>query len=156
MEYLWLKTAHHIAVALFLGNMITGLFWKRHADRSGEPALMAHALRGITRSDYWFTLPSAAAILVTGFAAAGVVGIRVFSTGWIWKSALLLALSGVIYGVFVAPLQRRLERLAQAGVSSGPLDWKAYRRASLWWEIWGAVAVLAPLVAVHLMVTKRS
>ncbi len=155
MEYLWLKSAHILAVVLFLGNTITGLFWKRHADRSKEAALMVHALRGITRSDYWITLPSAAAILVTGFGLTGVGRIGVLTTGWVWKSGLLLAASGVIYGLFVAPLQKRLEKLAAAGLQSGQVDWPVYRRTSRWWEFWGAVAVVAPLVALHLMVTKR-
>ena len=81
MEYLWLKTGHLVAVVLFLGTTMTGLFWKRHADRSREPSLMAHVLRGITRTDYWITLPSAAAILATGLGLTGVGGIGILTTG---------------------------------------------------------------------------
>ena len=36
MQYLLLKALHVLSVVLFLGNIITGVFWKMHADRSGD------------------------------------------------------------------------------------------------------------------------
>lgn len=35
--YAALKALHILAVALFLGNIVTGLFWKVHGDRTGDP-----------------------------------------------------------------------------------------------------------------------
>ena len=29
--YLWLKLIHVIAVVMFLGNVVTGVFWHKHA-----------------------------------------------------------------------------------------------------------------------------
>lgn len=56
----------------------------------------------------------------------------------------------------VAPLQRQLAQLARSGVESGALDWNAYHAVSRQWEIWGAVALLAPALALALMVLKPS
>ena len=35
MQYLVLKSLHVLSVVLFLGNIITGVFWKFHGDRVG-------------------------------------------------------------------------------------------------------------------------
>ncbi len=152
-----MKTLHVFAVVLFLGNIITGLFWKAHADRTGDPSLMTHALHGIIRSDRWFTLPAAAVILVTGFAAAGVSKLSVFDEEWIWWSLVLFGLSGLAFAVKVAPLQTRMYRLALAGASdTNDFDLKSYKRLSLQWEIWGVFAILTPLAALVLMIAKPS
>ena len=40
--YLILKRPVHVlSVVLFLGDIITGLFWKAHADGSGDPKVQA-------------------------------------------------------------------------------------------------------------------
>jgi uncharacterized membrane protein len=31
--YLWLKLIHILAVVMFIGNIVTGVFWHRHARR---------------------------------------------------------------------------------------------------------------------------
>ena len=52
-----LKSLHIVSVVLFLGNIITGVFWKLHADRTGDLRARAQALDGIIASDRWFTVP---------------------------------------------------------------------------------------------------
>lgn len=151
--YLWFKVLHLLAVVLFLGNITTGLFWKIHGDRSGDARIMAHTLEGIIRSDRWFTIPGVIAILVGGFGAAGIGGLPLFGTGWILWSLVLFSVSGIAFGFRVAPLQRRLLAAARAGSESAP-DRRTYRALSRSWEIWGGVALLAPLLALVLMVLK--
>ena len=34
MLYLIFKTLHVLSGVVFLGNILTGVFWKRHADRT--------------------------------------------------------------------------------------------------------------------------
>ena len=155
MLYLILKSLHIVSVVLFLGNIITGLFWKRHADRTGDPRLMAHGLEGVIRSDRWFTMPGVVAIIVTGVGLAQIAGYPIFGTGWIWKSLILFSISGALFSIWVAPLQAKLRKLAQAGVESGSLDLERYRKLSLQWEITGLLATLTPLGALFLMVAKR-
>lgn len=154
MLYIILKSLHILAVVLFLGNIVTGLFWKHHADRTGDPKLMAHALDGIIRSDRWFTLPGVFAIIATGVALAMVAGHRILGTDWIWMSIVLFSISGAIFGIWVAPLQKRMRAMAAASIVGGSLDMAAYRRLSLTWEIAGVIAILAPVGALVLMVAK--
>ncbi len=57
MSYIAFKFLHLAAVILFLGNIVTGLFWRAHGDRSADPRIIGHTLEGIIRSDRWFTVP---------------------------------------------------------------------------------------------------
>jgi len=63
VTYLLLKLIHIIAAILFLGNIITGLFWKFHADGTRDPKVIAHAFEGIIRAGRWFTIPGVIAIV---------------------------------------------------------------------------------------------
>jgi len=154
--YLLLKTVHVLSVVLFLGNIVTGLFWKAHADRIGDPRLQAHALDGIIRSDSWFTIPSVLLIIATGIALASSAGLSLLRTDWISVSILLFALSGILFGVHLAPAQKRLLAMArEAEAQPGP-EWPsaAYRRLSFRWEMVGLAAIALPLAALALMVFK--
>jgi len=152
--YLAMKTLHVLAVVLFLGNIITGLFWKAHGDRTADPRIITHTLEGIIRSDRWFTIPGVVLIIGFGVAAAIIGRLPILGTGWIWQSIALFAVSGLAFMLQVAPLQRRLQKLASVGVGGGAWDQAAYRRLSRRWEFWGVVAILTPLAALVLMVYK--
>ena len=152
--YLALKALHIIAVILFLGNTITGAFWKSFGDKTGDPRIMAHTLDGIMRSDRLFTVPGVIMILLFGFGAAGVARYRILSTGWIWMSLILFGISGAAYMRGVVPVQVKLRNLARAGATSGSFDRAEYDRLSKRWEFWGTVAIVTPLAALVLMVTK--
>jgi uncharacterized membrane protein len=148
--YLLLKLVHVIAVVAFLGNISTGLFWKAIADRTGRPEIAAHTLRGIILSDRLITIPSIVVILIGGFGAASLGGWKILGTGWILWSLVLFIIAGVAFGP-VSRAQRELAELASAGTS---LTSEAYRKLSRRWEIWGTVALVTPLLALVLMVTK--
>lgn len=152
--YLALKTLHILAVVLFLGNIITGLFWKAHADRTADPRIIAHTLAGIIRSDRWFTLPGVLLIVVFGIAAAMAGHLPILGTRWIRWSIVLFGASGVAFVFQVAPLQHRLLALATAGLSGQGWEEATYRRLSRRWEFWGILAILTPLAALVLMVHK--
>ena len=154
MLYLGLKLLHVIAVILFLGNITTGLFWKFHADQTRDPRLIETVLRGITRSDRWFTIPGVIAITLFGFVAAIVGHYPILRTGWIFWSIVLFTISGWAFMSQVTRLQGAMTRLAHAGVAGGKFDWDTYHALSRRWEFWGAVALLAPALAVVLMVLK--
>ena len=74
--YLILKSLHVLAVALFLGNIITGVFWRFHAERSRDPKYIGLTFEGISRSDRFFTIPGVLLIIVTGVWAAIEGGLR--------------------------------------------------------------------------------
>jgi uncharacterized membrane protein len=152
--YLWLKLVHVLAMVMFVGNIVTGVFWHKHALRTGDARLVAHAMDGVLRSDRLFTMPGVLLLVASGVLAAVAGGLHMLRTGWILWSIVLFAVSGIVFGMRLTPLQRRMRDLAQAGATSGTFDRAAYERLSRQWDFWGAVATLAPLVAVALMVLK--
>jgi uncharacterized membrane protein len=152
MLYLLLKALHVVSVVLFLGNIITGVFWKAHADRTDDLRARAQALDGIIKSDRIFTTPNVFIIILTGVATAYTVGIPILSTPWILWSIILFGISGGAFA-FVAPLQKKMLANVQAGMS-GQWDRAAYDQLSSRWKVWGTVATGAPLIAVFLMVMK--
>jgi uncharacterized membrane protein len=153
MLYLALKSLHILSVVLFLGNIITGVFWKVHADLTGDVRARAQALDGLIRSDRWFTVPGVLLIIATGVALAGLGGYPLLRTFWIVWSLVLFGISGAAFSVFVAPLQKKLLANTRAGISG---DWNRaqYDALSRSWAAWGAVATGAPLIALFLMVMK--
>jgi len=152
--YLGFKLLHVIAVILFLGNIITGLFWKAHADRSRDPKIIHSAIDGIIRSDRLFTIPAIYVILIGGFGAAIAGRYPILGTGWIFWSIVLFSISGIAFGSQVAPLQIKLRALTRAGAEAGQLDWTAYGALSRRWEMWGIIALATPAIATALMVLK--
>ena len=152
--YLLFKLLHVIAVILFIGNIITGLFWKIHAEGTRDPRIIAHAFEGITRSDRWFTLPGVLIIVVTGSIAAVVARLPILGTGWILWSIGLFIISGLAFSFRVAPLQVKIANLARAAGESGKMDWKDYHSMARAWELWGLLSTLTPVAAVVLMVLK--
>src|SRR5262245_26374649 len=151
MSYLVWKRLNVLAVIVFVGNITTGVLCKVHADRTRNAALIAHACAGLTRSDRWFTQPGVALIIIAGIAAAIVGHLPILGTGWIFWSIVLFAISGLAFMLRVAPLQRRMHAIASAAEG---MDWPAYETATRAWNVWGTVAVLAPVAAVVLMVLK--
>lgn len=63
MYYLFLKSLHVLSVVLFIGNIVTGVFWKVHADIAGDLRSRAQALAGIIASDRVFTMPGVLLII---------------------------------------------------------------------------------------------
>ena len=154
--YPWLKLVHVIAVVLFLGNIITGVFWHKHAERTRDPRLIAHTMAGVIRSDRLFTIPGVFVILASGIFAAIQGGFPILRTGWILWTLVMLAISGAIFMMKLGPLQRTMQKHAADGAAGGLFDFTAYQRLSKQWDFWGAIATLTPLIGVALMVLKPS
>ncbi len=152
--YLGFKLLHVVAVILFLGNIVSGLFWKAHADRSRSPAIIHNAIEGIISSDRLFTIPAIYLIVIGGVGAAIAGRYPILGTGWIFWSIVLFSVSGFAFGSQVAPLQRKLRAVALAGAETGQLDWATYGALSRRWELWGIVALAAPAIATALMILK--
>lgn len=152
--YLALKLVHIAAAVVFLGNIVTGLFWHRHAERNGDPALLAHTMDGIIASDRWFTIPGVVVLTASGIAAAVLGHLPLLRTGWIAGAIVLITISGIAFAWRVAPLQRRLRDKARVGMHGAGFDPAGYRDAARRWEAWGAVALLTPVAALVLMVLK--
>jgi len=152
MLYLSLKSLHVVSVVLFLGNIVTGVFWKAHGDR-GDLAARRQALTGLIAADRVFTLPTVLAIIATGIANALLAHIPILGTPWILWSIILFGVSGAVFGARVGPLQKKLLANVEAGMA-GNWNESAYRELSTQWLFWGWVATGAPLIVVFLMVFK--
>jgi uncharacterized membrane protein len=137
-----------MAVVAFLGNIAIGVFWEAHAARTKDTRLIAHVMEGIIRADRWFTNPGALLIVVFGVAAAIVGHLPIMRTHWILGGIVLMTVSGAIFGMRLVPLQRRMLEAARAG------DLDGYERHARPWKFWGAIALIAPLLAMVLMVLK--
>jgi uncharacterized membrane protein len=155
--FLALKVVHILAVILFLGNITLAMVWKLDADRTRNPAIMAHVLKGVVLGDRWITVPCAVILSVSGVTMAIMSRLPLLHVGWIWESLLLFALSGALYIFPIGPDQRRMLAIAHAAnQDTAAMDWNAYKRLSRRWLRLGAVAILAPALAVMLMVLKPS
>lgn len=139
---------------LFLGNIITGLFWHLHAARTRDPGLLYHAMDGIIRSDRWFTVPSVVVLTATGILMAVQAHLPLLHTPWILGGLVLFSISGVLFEARLVPLQRQLRDLARAGMAPGTFEYATYQRLAKTWELWGAAALILPLGALVLMVFK--
>jgi len=150
--YVALKIIHILAVVAFLGNISTGIFWKYLADRTGDAKIIAHTIRGIITSDRFITIPSIVVIVAAGVVAAVAAQLPLMHTAWILWSIVLLVISGLAFG----PLSRtqiKLAETAESGMGSDDQR-ELYRRLSHQWDLWGALALGAPLIIVVLMVLK--
>ncbi len=154
--FLLIKLLHIVAVIAFVGNITTGIFWHAHAARTRDPKLLAYTMGGIIRSDRLFTIPGVIGIILTGITAAIYGNFPILRTGWILWTLVLFIVSGLIFMIRVAPLQRELRALAEAAAQSGTFDYAHYRAVAVRWEAWGSAALLTPLAGLALMVLKPS
>lgn len=152
--YIALKILHVAAVVVFLGNLVTGILWKIHADQTNDPAIIRHTMAGLIRADRWFTIPGVILIVISGVGAAVIGGLPLLGTPWILWGIILFTLSGIAYMGRVAPLQQKMLEAARAGVESGNLDWDRYRALSRSWNVWGTIALLTPVLAMIAMIAK--
>lgn len=153
MSYLVLKTLHILFVIAFVGNITTGLFWARRAMRERDPRRVADTFDGIIQSDRVFTIPGVIGIVVTGIIAAVMGGLPILGTGWIFWPIVLFTISGIVFGAWVVPLQRRIRELASSD-SSSDSRWATIEALFRRWEFWGALALLTPVAAAVIMVFK--
>jgi uncharacterized membrane protein len=161
LSYLVWKLAHNVAVILFLGNIITGLFWGAHARRTRDLRVVGAVFDGIIRSDRWFTLPSVLVVLVSGIIVAGRAGLPVFGTGWILWSSASFAVSGLLFVLRVAPLQRQIRDLALSGdlarnTAGAEEGWGRVGALYRQWEVFGGLSIAAAVLPLVLMVLKTS
>jgi uncharacterized membrane protein len=94
-------------------------------------------------------------IVVGGVAAAVIGNLPILATGWILWPIILFSISGIVFGVWVAPLQRRIADVARAAESSAQA-WDSYQALYKRWEMWGLLALITPAIAMAIMVLKPS
>lgn len=143
---------HIIAVVVFLGNILVGVFWKVFADRTGDAKIMAHTMDGIIKADRIFTIPGVIVIVVAGVATALAGHYSILGTGWILWGLGLFILAGIAFGP-LSRSQRAILAVAQTGLQT-PEQRAEYEALSKQWAIYGNIALILPFVALIVMVLK--
>jgi uncharacterized membrane protein len=154
MEYLSLKLIHVVAVMVFLGNIVTGLYWMRFAVGTKDIGIVNHAIKGIIKADRYFTIPGVIVITTFGILAAIQGQFPLLRTGWIFWSIVMFSISGLIFGIKVAPLQKEMLSMTLDQKSSTDFDWTGFHKVHLAWDVWGGLAILTPLAALVMMILK--
>ena len=148
-----LKLLHLLGVILFLGNILVTAWWKIAADRTRNPAVIAHAQRQVIVTDGLFTSLGAALIGGTGLAMVSQIGGDILDAYWLrWGIGLFIA-SGIVWIAVLVPTQiaqMRLTRGFAAGSDIPDAYWKLARR----WNLFGAVATALPFLNLYWMVVK--
>ena len=124
----------------------------KQANRTNNLSIISFTIKGIITSDKWFTIPGVIVITAGGLLGALYGGIPLLKTGWIFWSIILFTLSGIVFGWKVAPLQKKIYKLTQAGESD--FNRELYHSYLKHWEAWGLVALLTPVLAMVMMVLK--
>jgi len=151
--YLFLKLIHIFAVIMFVGNITLGLFWMRLANKTGDFSIISFTMKGIIASDKWFTIPGVVIITAAGFGAAIHGGLPLLRTGWIFWSIVLFSLSGIIFSVKVAPLQKKILHIL-TNTKAKEFSDELYHSHLRQWERWGLLALITPVAALVMMVLK--
>ena len=107
MDYVYLKLIHVFAVVLFLGNIITGLFWMHIAVKTNDLRIISHTMKGIIKADRYFTIPGVIVITGGGLMSAIYGHFPILRTGWILWSIIMFSISGLVFAFKVAPLQKK-------------------------------------------------
>ena len=153
MSYALWNLIHIVGVVAFLGNITAGLFWAAYAHRQRDFGLVASTFQGMIQSDRWITIPGIFGILIGGFGAAINASIPILRTGWIFWSIILFSVSGIIFGLLVAPLQEKIQNFVVNRPQTEE-SWNEYCSIHKRWESWGFLAWLTPVVALVIMVLK--
>ena len=150
-SYLWIKVIHILGAVLFLGNIIVTGWWKVMADRTKNPQIIAFAQRQVTVTDWVFTTGAVLLLSLTG--TLNVLSNWSYSMKWVHMG--LGFFSGIIWVAVLIPTQIKQAKMAAIFAKTGEITeeyWKLCRR----WNIWGAIAILTPLITIYFMTFKTA
>jgi len=128
MAYSHLKLLHLLAVVIFLGNIITGLFWMHIAVKTKDLKIISHTIKGIIKADRLFTIPGVIVITVCGLLAAIYANYPILGSGWIFWSIIMFSISGIIFSYKVAPLQKKIYSLTMNKENDSGFDWTQFNK----------------------------
>lgn len=144
---------HIFGAVIFLGNIATAAFWKVRADITKDPKFIHNTVKNVMLADFIFTLPGLILIMISGILMSVRSGRPLEIFNWLTFSIFLFVLTGIIWLAILLPIQRRLIHHSAESIATGMIS-SEYRKASLYWAIFGIAATLLPVVVLYLMVTK--
>ncbi len=107
MDYIYFKLIHVLAVMIYLGNIIAGLFWLRIAKKIKDLKIITFTVKSIRDADRYFAIPGVIVITAGGFLAAIFDHYPILHSGWIFWSIIMFSISGLAFAFRVAPLQKK-------------------------------------------------
>lgn len=142
-----LKALHVAAAVLLLGNVVVTGVWALVLFRHRGRQSFGPAIRAIFVTDLLFTAGGGTLLTVTGILLAVRGGYRVLETPWLMHGIGALALSTLLWLVFLLPDQGRMKRAAEG-------DDTELRRAFVRWNAIGWVATLLLFAGLAAMVLR--
>jgi uncharacterized membrane protein len=139
---------------IFLGNIVTGLFWMHIAVKTKDLKIISFVMNGIIKADRYFTIPGVVIITAGGFLTAIYGHFPILRTGWIFWSIIMFSISGLAFAFKVAPLQKKIYNLILNKDPSTDFNWENFKKVYFEWDIWGLIALLTPLAAFVMMTLK--
>jgi uncharacterized membrane protein len=147
-----LKLAHILGATVLFGTGLGIAFFMVMANRTGDPARIAHVASTVVIADTIFTATAVILQPISGALLAREIG-WALSEGWIVLSLLLYVVTGLFW-LPVVWVQIRLRNLArQAAANEEPLP-QAYDRLYRIWFACGFPAFFAVLAIFWLMLTR--
>lgn len=147
-----LRFLHVTGATVLFGTGIGIAFFMVMANRTRNPALIAHVARTVVIADMLFTATTVIAQPVTGYLLARSVGWPL-TEGWIALSLILYGVTGLFW-LPVVWVQMRLRQIAQAcSAANIPLSPEYDRLYRLWFAC-GFPAFFAVLAILWLMLTR--
>lgn len=144
---------HVLGVVIMVGNIITAAFWMIRANMSGNVSVMYQSVKNVMLADYVFTIPGIILIVLSGNLMAFQGGHSMYGFNWLTSSLVLFSITGVIWLGILIPLQRAMIRSCEEGLVAGSVP-PRFKKVSLYWNIFGTIATLIPIVVLYLMINK--
>ncbi len=151
--YQALVYVHILGVILLAGNITITAFWKVLADMTKDAKQIAFANRAVIIADWLFTLPGIVLTLVGGIGISMIGQWPLFEVSWLSWSLFWFVVAGLIWMIFLIPLQVRQNRAAKLFAETGDIP-DSYWRDATWWITIGLIATIPLLIILYLMVFK--
>lgn len=142
-----LRALHVTGAVLLVGNVTVTGFWATYLYRARSTVPFRAVARAIMWADVVFTLLGGTLLTVSGILLTMWRGYPVMQTPWLLRGIAALALSTLLWLLFLLPDQWRLERLQ-------PGEEPALRRLFLRWSAIGWAATLILFYGLWCMVAK--
>jgi len=150
--FLLIKTLHIIGATVLFGTGAGIAFFMLMANRTKDPALIAHVAGTVVVADLLFTASAVVVQPLTGLALAGFEG-QPLTRGWIGISLILYLVTGAFW-LPVVFIQLRMRDLARTAAAQGAPLPALYHRLYRVWFAFGFPAFAAVLGIIWLMVAK--
>jgi uncharacterized membrane protein len=152
--FVLVKTLHVIGATVLFGTGAGIAFFMLMANRTRDPALIAHVAGTVVIADLLFTASAIVVQPLTGIALASLDGQPLFR-GWIGLSLLLYLAAGAFW-LPVVFIQMRMRDLARSAAVQGTVLPAQYHRLYQVWFAFGFPAFASVLGIIWLMVAKPS